>query len=116
MTLRRPRSGCTTIKVYPLNPTDDWTEPQWLDVTGKVQDTTPLQWETNLVFWEVLHQTVDSEPAYEGYRTNYGELAALGIEKGRPFGPDPRMTSHSGRGGTGRQRADARAVLRRPAP
>ena len=83
----------TTIKVYPLNPTDDWTEPQWLDVTGKVQDTTPLQWETNLVFWEVLHQTVDSEPAYEGYRTNYGELAALGIEKGKPFGPDPRMKS-----------------------
>jgi hypothetical protein len=83
----------TTIKVYPLDPTDDWAEPQWLDVTGKVQDTTPLQWETNLVFWEVLHQTVDSEPAYEGYRTNYGELAALGIEKGKPFGPDPRMTS-----------------------
>ena len=83
----------TTIKVYPLNPTDDWTEPQWLDVTGKVQDTTPLLWETNLVFWEVLHQTVDSEPAYEGYRTNYGELAALGIEKGKPFGPDPRMKS-----------------------
>jgi hypothetical protein len=83
----------TTIKVYPLNPTDDWTEPQWLDVTGKVQDTTPLQWETNLVFWEVLHQTVDSEPAYEGYRTSYGELAALGIEKGKPFGPDPRMKS-----------------------
>jgi hypothetical protein len=83
----------TTIKVYPLNPTDDWTEPQWLDVTGKVQDTTPLQWETNLVFWEVLHQTVDSEPAYEGYRTNYGELAALGIEKGKPFGPEPRMKS-----------------------
>jgi hypothetical protein len=83
----------TTIKVYPLNPTDDWTEPQWLDVTGKVQDTTPLHWETNMVFWEVLHQTVDSEPAYEGYRTNYGELAALGIEKGKPFGPDSRMKS-----------------------
>jgi hypothetical protein len=83
----------TTIKVYPLNPTEDWTEPQWLDVTGKAQDTTPLQWETNLVFWEVLHQTVDSEPAYEGYRTNYGDLAALGIEKGRPFGPGPRMKS-----------------------
>jgi hypothetical protein len=76
------------------------------DYTGTVPDTgyyvhrassnrqiigARLQWETNLVFWEVLAQTVDSEPAYEGYRTNYGELAALGIEKGRPFGPDPRM-------------------------
>jgi hypothetical protein len=83
----------TTIKVYPLSLTDSWTEPQWLDVTGKVQDTTPLQWETNFTFWEVLHQTLDAEPAYEGYRTAYGELAVLGIEKGRPFNPDANMTS-----------------------
>lgn len=82
-----------TIKVYPLNPTSDWTEPQWLDVTGKTQDTTPLQWEKNFQFWEILHQTLDAEPAYEGYRTHYGELAALGIEKGTPFDPDARMKS-----------------------
>jgi hypothetical protein len=83
----------TTIKVYPLNPTDGWTEPEWLDLTGKVQDTTPLQWENNSQFWEILHQTLDAEPAYEGYRTHYGELAALGIEKGTPFNPDARMKS-----------------------
>jgi len=81
----------TTIKVYPLNPAADWTEPQWLDVTGRSQDTTPLQWETNFAFWEVLHRTLDAEPAFEGYRTHYGELAALGIEKGKPFRPDARM-------------------------
>ena len=48
----------TTIKVYPLNPTDDWTEPQWLDVTGKVQDTTPLHWETNMVFGQAETRAV----------------------------------------------------------
>jgi hypothetical protein len=80
-----------TIKVYPLNPTPDWEKPQWLDVTGKKQDTTPVTWEDNIQFWEVLHKTLDTEPMYEGYHNEYGELAALGIEKGKPFKPDARM-------------------------
>ena len=80
-----------TIKVYPLLPTADWQEPQWIDVTGRKQDTTPASWENNLHFWKVLHETLDSEPTYAGYRNEYGELAALGIEKGQPFAPDPRM-------------------------
>ena len=79
------------IKVYPLNSTPGWSEPQWLDVTGKTQDTTPVQWEDSLAFWEMLHKTVDSEPSYAGYHNYYGELAALGIEKGKPFAPDARM-------------------------
>jgi hypothetical protein len=80
-----------TIKVYPLNPTPGWTEPRWLDVTGKTQDTTPLDWEDNFTFWEVLHETIEAEPAYSGYHNEYGELATLGIEKGKPFEPDARM-------------------------
>lgn len=83
----------TTIKVYPLEPTPDWTEPQWLDLTGAVQDTTPLRWETNIEFWRVLHDTVNAEPAFSGYHTHYGELAVLGIEKGVPFTPDETMTT-----------------------
>lgn len=78
------------IKVYPLNPTTGWTEPRWLDVSGKHQDTTPIQWEDNFRFWDVLHQTLQIEPLYEGYRNEYGELAALGIEKGKPFKPNAR--------------------------
>jgi hypothetical protein len=34
---------------------------------------------------------IDTEPAYEPYRNYYGELAALGIVKGKPFAPDDRM-------------------------
>ncbi|WP_020469483.1 DUF1254 domain-containing protein [Zavarzinella formosa] len=81
----------TTIKVYPLDSATKWEEPKWLDVTGKTQDTTPRQWEDNFKFWEVLHQTVDAEPTYKGYHNYYGELAALGIEKGKPFQPDARL-------------------------
>jgi len=80
-----------TIKVHPLNKVADWTEPKWVNLTGTVQDTTPLKWENNIKYWEVLHEVVDSEPVYSGYRNYYGELAALGIEKGKPFNPDARM-------------------------
>jgi hypothetical protein len=85
------KARLTTIKVYPLNPTANWAEPRWIDMTGKVQDTTPLKWENNLQFWEVLAQTIDVEPPFEGYHNEYGELAALGIAKGKPFKPDARM-------------------------
>lgn len=39
----------------------------------------------------MLHCTVDQEPLYVGYHNFYGELAALGIEKGKPFNPDSRI-------------------------
>ena len=80
-----------TIKVHPLKKTAGWTEPKWLDMTGKPQDTTPIEWEDNIRFWEMLHRTIDGEPAFAGYHNEYGELAALGIAKGKPFKPDARM-------------------------
>jgi len=80
-----------TIRVYPLNPTAGWEDPKWIDLSGVKQDTTPLDWEDNFQFWEVLHQTIDHEPPFAGYHNEYGELAALGIEKGKPFAPDERL-------------------------
>lgn len=80
-----------TIKVYPLDPATQWSEPTWIDLTGVEQDGTPIAYERGLHFWEVLHTTIDHEPAYTGYHNEYGELAALGIEKGKPFAPDARM-------------------------
>ncbi len=81
----------TTIKVHPLNPGSDWKDPTWVDLTAKPQDTTPLKWENNFQFWQMLYEVINREPAYPGYFTHYGELAALGIEKGKPFNPDARM-------------------------
>ena len=76
-----------TIKVYPLEPDRRVDRAAVARRHRQEQDTTPLQWEDNFTFWEVLHKTVEAEPAYEGYRDYYGELAALGIEKGKPFAP-----------------------------
>ncbi|HXW80564.1 MAG TPA: DUF1214 domain-containing protein, partial [Acidimicrobiales bacterium] len=80
------------VRVRPLDPAQEWAEPRWADLSGKPQDTTPLAWETNLEFWRALHEVVDSEPPLEGHLALYGELAVLGIEKGRPFAPDERMS------------------------
>jgi hypothetical protein len=82
----------TTVKVYPLDPPEDWTEPAWMDMTAAEQNTTPLAIETGLDFWKALHRVVDDEPVLADSRAQYGELAALGIAKGQPFEPDPRMT------------------------
>jgi hypothetical protein len=82
-----------TIKVYPLRSGADWPAPKWLDLTPLPQDTTPLAWEDNLLFWRELHGVVDSEPANPRFRTMYGLLAALGIEQGKSFAPDARTTA-----------------------
>lgn len=81
----------TTVKVHPLDPTTPWEEPTWIDLTGKPQDTTPITVERTLDFWQVLHEYVQSEPALVESRAAYGDLAALGIEKGKPFEPDDRL-------------------------
>jgi hypothetical protein len=80
-----------TVKVHPLNPPAGWTEPKWLNLTPAPQDTTPLAWEDNLQFWKELAEVIDIEPVYKPYHNYYGEIAALGIEKGKPFAPDDRM-------------------------
>ena len=80
------------IKVYPLSPSQDWTEPEWLDLTPDPQDTSPDAVETSLEFWNVLHGLIDSEPVLPGYELSYGDLADLGIEKDKPFRPDERTT------------------------
>jgi hypothetical protein len=82
-----------TVKVYPLRRTEGWKEPQWASLNRKGLDFTPLKWEDNLEYWTVLHELIDSEPPYEAFRYEYGELSELGIEKGKPFSPDARMTA-----------------------
>ncbi|WNH47245.1 DUF1254 domain-containing protein [Stenotrophomonas aracearum] len=78
-----------SVRVYPLNESAEWKAPTWVRL--KKGDFTPLQWETNLQYWKVLHEILEMEPPYEAYRAYYGDLAGLGIVKGKPFQPDARM-------------------------
>ena len=82
-----------TVKVYPLKPNPDWPETKWLDLTPLEQDTTPLACENNIEFWRELHEAISAEPPNPRFHTMYGELAALGIERGKPFNPDERMSA-----------------------
>ncbi|MTH62414.1 DUF1214 domain-containing protein [Paracoccus litorisediminis] len=81
-----------TIKVRPLNPSPDWVEPRWIDMTPMAQDQTPTSFERDLEYWKVLHEVVTSEPALEDSRAFFGDLAALGIVNGMPFAPDERIS------------------------
>jgi hypothetical protein len=76
----------SSVRVYPLD--NQSSEYRFLDKTAEAVDTTPLAWEDNLDFWQVLHSVIDSEPPIEQMRPALGMLAELGIEAGKPFEPD----------------------------
>jgi len=82
-----------TVKMYPLHPVAGWPETKWLDLTPAPQDTTPLAWENNMQYWQELYEVIDTEFPNPRFHYMYGELASLGIEKGKPFNPDARMTA-----------------------
>lgn len=88
---KTPNEIMQSVKVYPLNRTDGWKDPTWVSLNRPGLDFTPLKWEDNLEYWKVLHELIDNEPPYEAYRHMYGELAELGIAKGKRFAPDARM-------------------------
>jgi hypothetical protein len=80
-----------SVRVYPLD-APDAPDPTWVSLTDLVgHDFTPVSWEDNFIYWEELFEVIESEPVYDAYRQQYGELAQLGIAKGQPFAPDERM-------------------------
>jgi hypothetical protein len=77
------------VKVHPLEAPA--RALRFVDVTDRDLDATPLRWEHGLEYWRKLHEVIDDEPSTDELRAMYGALAALGIEKGKAFAPDPRM-------------------------
>ena len=79
-----------SVKVYRLG--EDPVEPDWVDLTQIIdEDFTPVPWETNLTYWEVLAELIHDESPFADYRAHYGDLAELGIARDKPFQPDDRM-------------------------
>jgi len=81
-----------TVKFYRLGSDENLAAANWIDIGETYTQFTAFDWENNLQYWEVLHGIIDSEPPYEPYRMEYGRLASLGIERGKPFAPDARMS------------------------
>src|SRR5262249_62416544 len=58
---------------------------------AKESDCSCRRWEDNIQSGQKPHEITASEPRGETFLPMYGQLAALGIEKGKPFAPDARM-------------------------
>src|SRR6516225_4075224 len=76
------------VKVHPLGGNADLNV---LDTTERRMDSSPLRWEDNIRFWEVLQQIVAAEPLVPNFLPMYGLLSELGIDKEKQFAPDARM-------------------------
>jgi hypothetical protein len=81
------------IKAYPLAKAGEPVTFHFVDVTDKAFPNLLLTWEDKLDYWKQLKAVVDSETAPVEFRSMFGMLQSLGIEKGKPFNPDSRMTS-----------------------
>lgn len=89
--IEQAMDGLRAVKIYPLATARDPKLIKFVDVTARQVNATCLRWEDNIQYWERLHEVIDAEPLVEKFLPMYGELAALGIEKGKPFAPDARM-------------------------
>src|SRR5262249_7964988 len=79
-----------TIKIYPLATAANPNLMKFVDTSEKAMDCTCLRWEDNVEFWQKLHDVIEAESLVDKFLPMYGELAALGIEKGKLFAPDAR--------------------------
>jgi len=76
------------LKVYPLKSKDNPPATEFINVSGKVMNTIVPN---DYSFFEKLHGLIQTEPDdYLGPEAK-GMMAAIGIEKGKPFKPDDRM-------------------------
>jgi hypothetical protein len=82
-----------TIKIYPLSSAANPQLTRYVDTTDKWMDGTSLLWEDNLQFWQVLHRVISAEPLVPQFLSMHGLLSELGLDKGKPFNPDARMTA-----------------------
>ena len=76
------------IKVYPLGKTADAADMLFVNTSGRFHNTIHAN---DFQFYTEVHSVIEAEPAAAFSPEILGLLAAIGIEKGRPFAPDARM-------------------------
>jgi hypothetical protein len=78
----------STFRVYPLSQKDNPPKMNFINVSGTEHNTIHRM---DFGYWEELNETIQAEPATGLNPEIRGMLAAIGIEKGKPFNPDARM-------------------------
>ena len=99
------------IKVYPLAQASRPPAMEFLNGSGKAIDTIHPD---TIVFFEMLSQLVDEEPADVFTPLQRFQMKAIGIEKGQPFRPDSKtrtLLSDAARAGSAMARVQ-RLLLR----
>ena len=76
-------------RIYPLAQRDAPPATEFVNLSGRVFNTIHAN---DLTFYEEVHAVLQEEPVDALDPEFLGLLAAIGIEKGRPFAPDARMT------------------------
>ncbi len=78
------------IKIYPLSKADNPPPTTYVDAAGTLYDATIPY---DIRFFESLDRVVQHEPWLERDRVMIDMLRSLGIEKGKKFAPDAKMTA-----------------------
>jgi len=76
------------FRVYPLSRKDDPPTMSFINVSGIPHNTIHRM---DYGYWEEVNETIQAEPTNGISPEVRGMLAAIGIEKGKPFNPDARM-------------------------
>jgi len=76
------------LKIYPLAKADNPPPTPFVNISGKDYNTVVTR---GLEFYHGLNQVVQEEPSDAIGAEMRGNLAAIGIVKGKPFNPDARM-------------------------
>jgi len=86
----RPAVEATKAKfrIYPLSQKDKPPKMTFLNVSGTEHNTIHRM---DFGYWDEVNETIQAEPATGLNPEIRGQLAAIGIEKGKPFNPDARM-------------------------
>ncbi len=87
-----PKPGVESVKkhlkVYPLADAANPPEMKFADASGVPANFVPPG---DYPFWELLNKAIQEEPSEGSDPTTLGLFASIGIVKGKPFDPDPRM-------------------------
>lgn len=76
------------LRTYPLSKADDPPPTNFIDGYPKTYNTLPVY---DMTFFQDINTVVQNEPVLERDKAMMGLLAGIGIEKGKPFEPDPVM-------------------------
>ena len=78
-----------TLRIYPVAQTARPPHTHFVNASGRSFNTIHS---TDATFFEAVNRVVQEEPAIAIDAETLGLLASIGIEKGKPFAPDARMT------------------------